>query len=650
MQIILRDTFKSLAPFTSENLTDFAIITGKNGSGKSQLFELLGTELNKTIIIEPHVSVVKVGGIININTDILNREKWLAPIREIVNKFNEVSKKDLFDYVITNRIDPFPNDRFSLNTNFAFADALRTALGHKIGSLGIHATTPTSEMIGLFFPPNSQKMFEMALEICQNKQKAFSELIEADFYNHTIKDSSVDRNDLFDSKIEMVFYNYAKRREKNNYCFYKKSKGEENDSVSPEEFLTSNRPPWDIINEILTRHRIDFYFNPYEEDDYNPDANFKLKIVSNSTYTELDFEELSSGEQVIIGLILKMFTSEHYKENLSFPDLIILDEPDAHLHPEMSQLLIEVLHETFVEILKIKVLISTHSATTVALSPSDNIFKLTNGPTTSIKKISKDDALKLLTSFIPTLTIDYKNQRQIFAESYTDVNYYQTIYNKYISDNKPGTELYHDLYFMAYGTGKGNRGQVYKTVVELRERGNLTCFGLVDWDNKGPEIETEFVYIHGFEERYTVENFIFDPFYIYSLLLEKGRADGLEEISLRTVDELYLVKNETTDRLNSILEIFFNCIQKNCRFYKYQDLVDVKYHSDHVLKFPRWYLEEPAHTTVLDNLVKTFPGLAEGVFRNEGELQKELVRIAETFYPFVPKTTIEIINTLGVLK
>jgi hypothetical protein len=78
--------------------------------------------------------------------------------------------------------------------------------------------------------------------------------------------------------------------------------------------------------------------------------------------------------------------------------------------------------------------------------------------------------------------------------------------------------------------------------------------------------------------------------------------------------------------------------------------VDVRYHSDHVLKFPRWYLTNPAHTIVLTNLRKTFPGLAEGCFRNEGELQKELVRIAETLYPFVPKTTIDIFNILGVLK
>ncbi len=45
MKITLLKPFKSLQPFTSEELNDFTIITGKNGSGKSQLLELLDEKL-----------------------------------------------------------------------------------------------------------------------------------------------------------------------------------------------------------------------------------------------------------------------------------------------------------------------------------------------------------------------------------------------------------------------------------------------------------------------------------------------------------------------------------------------------------------------------------------------------------------------------
>ena len=41
MKIILGDEHKSLKPFQSEELSNLTIITGKNGSGKSQLLDLI---------------------------------------------------------------------------------------------------------------------------------------------------------------------------------------------------------------------------------------------------------------------------------------------------------------------------------------------------------------------------------------------------------------------------------------------------------------------------------------------------------------------------------------------------------------------------------------------------------------------------------
>ena len=105
--------------------------------------------------------------------------------------------------------------------------------------------------------------------------------------------------------------------------------------------------------------------------------------------------------------------------------VIILDEPDAHLHPEMSNILIKALNETFVKKIGIKVIITTHSPMTVALAPEESIFQLNNHPETFLKKISKDDALKNLTNGLPSLTIDYENHRQVFVESPTDLFYFQ---------------------------------------------------------------------------------------------------------------------------------------------------------------------------------------------------------------------------------
>jgi predicted ATPase len=121
---------------------------------------------------------------------------------------------------------------------------------------------------------------------------------------------------------------------------------------------------------------------------------------------------------------------------LSFPELIILDEPDAHLHPEMTKLLIDVLEETFVKKYKIKVIITTHSPSTIALSPIKSIYELRNNNNSGLIKISKDDALKLLTGFIPTLSIDYQNHKQVFVESPVDAKYYQIVHDKLQQTNE----------------------------------------------------------------------------------------------------------------------------------------------------------------------------------------------------------------------
>ena len=286
--------------------------------------------------------------------------------------------------------------------------------------------------------------------------------------------------------------------------------------------------------------------------------------IKKSTNEIIPFNDLSSGEKVIIGLILKLFTSEYYGEALTFPDLLILDEPDAHLHPEMSKLLLDVLEETFVNKYGIKVILSTHSPSTIALASENQIFQLTNGTASSLKKISKDEALKILTSFIPTLSIDYRNHRQVFVESPTDVIYYQFLHDKHAQNNSSPFKLY----FISNSAGKSNCSQVYNIVKEIRKSGNSTSYGIVDWDltNK-PEI---YVYVHGLEERYSVENFILDPIYLVCLLIDSNNAHGvLEKIGLDKTYNQYLLGNEKTERLQEILKYFFSEFENKFPTHKY---------------------------------------------------------------------------------
>src|SRR6201999_232657 len=76
--------------------------------------------------------------------------------------------------------------------------------------------------------------------------------------------------------------------------------------------------------------------------------------------------DLSSGEKVLLQLVLWLFTAG--KEGV-FPKLLILDEPDAHLHPSMTQQFLDVISDVLVSKHGVREIISTHSPSTVALAP-----------------------------------------------------------------------------------------------------------------------------------------------------------------------------------------------------------------------------------------------------------------------------------------
>jgi len=442
----------------------------------------------------------------------------------------------------------------------------------------------------------------------------------------------IDENDLFSSQVEIIFYNYAKRRDQNRKAyFYKKEEGEDNSSISDADFVDRYQPPWDVINKILSELGIDFYFKGIEKREFTIEAPIEFSLLKISSDQSIPFNDLSSGEKVIVGLIIKLFTSEYYQERLTFPELLILDEPDAHLHPEMSKLLLDVLEETFVKKYGIKVIITTHSPSTIALCKEESIYQIQNGEKTSLKKVSKDDALKLLTSFVPTLSIDFRNHKQVFVESPTDKYYYETIFNRLnIEYSYP-----FKIYFISNGYGKGNCDQVVDVVNEIRKSGNDTCFGIIDWDKKNKS--SDFIQVHGENNRYSLESFTYDPVYLVVLFLEM-KALGLH--SKLGVD---LSFNEYTiggypGLIDLAVDWFFECYYavNNVAQVDKENMRDVSYHNGVTVRVPVWYLEFNGHD-LEERLKQVFKPLEK--YRDEGKLQKDLSIISAKCFPLIPKDT-----------
>jgi len=263
---------------------------------------------------------------------------------------------------------------------------------------------------------------------------------------------------------------------------------------------------------------------------------------------------------------------------------------------------------------------------------------MSNSPKCSLKKVSKDYALDLLTGNIPTLSIDYKNHKQIFLESPTDTTYFQNLFNK-LNENE---KLNYKLYFISNKKGDGNCEWVKEIVAKLREGSVNKAYGIIDWDGK--ETSSQEVFVHGETKRYSIENFIFDPIYLCILFLEmNGAHDVRKELGFDETYVQYNLPNESDSRLQQVWDWFMQKIETKFPALKPEPKEEVKYCNDKKVQARQWFLKTKGHD-IEGKLKEVFPGLS--AFRNEGELQSRLSIIMAKCYPLVPCESVELLKKL----
>lgn len=261
MKIILQDTYKSLNPFESEELSDLSVITGKNGCGKSQLLDLINknskndeTVRGVRLEIQPDIFSVQAEGIIKDNVSQVNHDQWKQIVAKNLQAFRGISPH-VFEYLkfiqnkgfssVTHKKNPdsplisnsieykeLLSKVYAEITNQQLQDVSAISMGHQRKANNRFLTT------------ENDKMISFVEYLCSHTGKEAAELTDADFYNSPIHEHLIDENDLFTSQVEIIFYNYAKRRDQNRKdYFYKKEEHEDNSSMPDIEFIELYPPP-----------------------------------------------------------------------------------------------------------------------------------------------------------------------------------------------------------------------------------------------------------------------------------------------------------------------------------------------------------------------------------------------------------------------
>jgi ABC-type multidrug transport system ATPase subunit len=611
------------------------ILTGRNGSGKTRFIESLHNQCTSILL----------------NGSILGQHDIkIFPQTQLIPSFGINYNYLQYQIKLTNTLAMFDQIKADLDSPFNQDIANSYNRMHNDGALGY------------------SDIFKLCLSISETLGKKPSQLSHDDITLHYEEPIG---NVLGIQNISTIVNQYIKRSHDNRMNKWRST--EENEDViylSDEEFIQRfGQQPWIIINEILN-DTFDGKFQFNIPDEKSKSYSYQAQLIQTNDQQLIAIDSLSSGEKTLLWLALTLFNSQYYDPELvNTPKLLLLDEPDAFLHPKMVIKMYKVL-ESFKNNYNSIIIITTHSPTTVALAPEDSTFVVFDN---SVSPVTKDEAITELLDGITQISINPHNRRQVFVESNYDSDTYQAIY-LHLAHNSQLIDPKISLNFVSSGpkmpeqqlkdkakqilkiednklleefvisvNGIGNCVQVIGQVESLEQNDNETVRGIIDWDLKNEP--SKYVSVLAHEYAYSIENITLDPICILLLLnADQPTKFTMTEICGEDIHWSYWLTNDdllqiSIDRF--ILKVLGSVNLKNC---------ELKYvSSDRKLFSDTKYLMMKGHD--LEKLViSAYPSLKTYARSNkDGELKYSIVlksMINLTNGKFIPKVFEEVLTNV----
>src|SRR5574341_967596 len=393
--------------------------------------------------------------------------------------------------------------------------------------------------------------------------------------------------------------------------------------------------PWDVVNETFQAAEFPYrVVSPIGTKLLEP---YELFLEDPSTKQRIRPIDLSSGEKVLLGLVLWLYNSQHHGR---FPRLFLLDEPDAHLHPSMTRHLLSVIKDVLVERYQVRTVLTTHSPSTVALAPADAVFEMSRIQPRIRQSTSQAATIGLLTAGLVTVS---PSTRYVLVEDEEDVTFYSTIRDLLV-DYGPGRDPRAikpapTLVFLPASTGSG-KGKVAsgKTVVQGwvdkfdQPPLNELVRGVIDKD-VGNGGSTRVAVIG----RYSIENYYLDPFVVFGVLVEDGIAPVVPSLAI-TIGEEHRLRIMDSSVLQGIINVIGAAVEPTLKTHGSLDTSPriVTFTNGRTVEYPVWMLEHRGH-----DLLSVYQTVFGGRRINLSRLERSLRRIR-----LIPKELADILDTL----
>ena len=427
ISLTLQSRYKSLqAGFEWKDIPSFAVITGVNGVGKTQLLEVIRGISNK-----PNNN----GIIPTIVRDITSSEGLVNLIFSENTTQSGLSLDGLIEYVKDS--DQRLLSLRNLDQNIASYQA-------NINSLRQQLTQSTDRVERLQLE-NNIKNYTVHIRNSQNQK------LNVNIYAYDEELSRIARklgkkvDDLSEDEIRLLAVDnfeslttvdeLTRFVHNDNQRYMKRvTYLAETHQREEEELLVAQERPYQTINRLFHQYGFDYFdmLNPFPVDGrLNGEIRFKGKEGE-----IVDYNSLSSGEQAIVQFVIWSYGQDFRGNRLN---TMVLDEPDAHLHPSMCKMMVEIFSEMSAQ--KeiggggIRIIITTHSPSTVAFTPEGSLFVMQreNGNKRVIHPTTSEDAVEILSDGIFTfsramshftLLSSSPKHNLVFVEGKTDVRHF----------------------------------------------------------------------------------------------------------------------------------------------------------------------------------------------------------------------------------
>lgn len=430
MRIEFVNQYGVISNLTTVALPDFAVLIGPNGAGKSHIFRALLTgELAILGIAKEEIQHYDVSSFRPPPSGQANRQTSELTRRLVdaffVRKSNEPSFSEMSLEVFDEAIGEAGLSG-DAEAQGSFVAGLRDEIQRtpRRGVFGLGGSNPYTARLrdrvliplAALEPSNDRRnrprdpkesSYLMLLSAAMRKaNKLPHELIREDIADAMHYDDNLVSNLLSEvfSAYKIAQYAWAHRQIE--------AEGVRTYAELIQQYQSDTPPPWHVMREVLADMReaagdhalFDFDFTDPEDQELGIDNfelfSFKTDMTNRTTGAMYEPNELSSGEQILMALCMVSFNQILGRRP---PQLLLLDEVDAMLHPSMVKALIRTLKTLFVSN-GIPVMMNSHSPMTVATLAEGEVFRVNRtGYHVEIGPVTKADAISELSEGLATV-------------------------------------------------------------------------------------------------------------------------------------------------------------------------------------------------------------------------------------------------------